>query len=266
MKKCATACSARFPYLVRGRDASSGFAKIATALLGRNLQYSNPLSFSRTERIILPERLDSATPAEAALNLAEIAFLNRWFGGHAISRSLLRRFVSSNERFTLLDIGAASGDIARALSGAFPQARITCLDLLPRNLTLAPAPRLAADAFALPFRPGSFDFVHCSLFLHHFSDTQVIELLAAMHRTARRSVILQDLERHPLAYRFLPLTRPLFRWSPLVLHDGPVSVAAAFTPAELLSLAHRAGLSSARIRRHFPFFRLSLSAPAHHLS
>ena len=198
--------------------------------------------------------------AEAEINLAEIAFLNRWFGGHGITRSLLREHVADTDEFTVLDIGAASGDFARAIQRTFPRARVTSLDLRPRNLSLAPPPRLAADAFALPFPTRAFDFVHCSLFLHHFTDAEVIELLAAMRTTARRAVTLQDLERHPLAYQFLPLTRPLFRWSPLVLHDGMISVAAAFTAPELHSLARRAGLRAPRVRRHFPYFRLSLSA------
>lgn len=217
------------------------------------------MQFSRTKRIIQPELLDEAPLDEVARNLREIAFLNRWFGGHRITVRMLERHVRVDEPFTLLDVGSASGDFAKVIQRTFARARITCLDRQERNLELAPKPKVVGDAFRLPFRDGAFDFVHCSLFLHHFPDEGVRELLAGMKRVASRAVVVQDLERHPLAYRFLPWTSKLFGWSDLVLHDGPVSVAAAFRAEELAGLARGAGIANPEVRRHRPFFRLSLS-------
>ena len=160
----------------------------------------------------------------------------------------------------MLDVGAATGDVARTVKKAFPQARVTCLDWQTRNLRYAPHPKVAGNAFALPFEDGAFDVVHCALFLHHFTDEQVVDLLAKMKRCARQAVVLQDLERHPLAYYFLPATAWLLRWSSLVLHDGPISVEAAFHAGELETLARRAGLAQGQVERHRPWFRLSLVA------
>jgi ubiquinone/menaquinone biosynthesis C-methylase UbiE len=143
---------------------------------------------------------------------------------------------------------------------AFPRSQVTCLDWQERNLRRAPQPKVAGDAFALPFAEGAFDIVHCSLFLHHFQDQQVVQLLENMRRCARRAVVLQDLERHPLAYYFLPSTAWLLRWSDLVLHDGPVSVEAAFHREELEGLARKAGLAHGNVEQHRPWFRLSLVA------
>jgi len=39
--------------------------------------------------------------------------------------------------------------------------------------------------------------------------------------------------------------------NPMVRHDAPISVAQAFTQAEILALRDRAGLSYARYYRHF---------------
>ena len=99
-----------------------------------------------------------------------------------------------------------------------------------------------------------------SLFLHHFDEAGVVLLLREFRRVARRAVVVVDLERHWLAERFLPSTRLLFRWSPLTVHDGPASVRAGFGPRELEALALEAGLEKARVRRHLPWFRLSLVA------
>ncbi len=208
--------------------------------------------------MIVPELLDGAPDKEAEINLQEIAFLNRWFGGHRVLRGSLRQLYGSKDSFTMLDVGAATGDVARTVKRAFPAAQVTCLDWQERNLRSAPHPKVAADAFALPFPDAAFDIVHCALFLHHFTDEQVVQLLAYMARVAKRAVVVQDLERHPLAYYFLPSTAWLLRWSSLVLHDGPVSVEAAFHREELESLARRAGLSQGEVERHRLWFRLSL--------
>jgi len=210
--------------------------------------------------VIRPELLDGADDETAHLNLGDLRVINRWLGGHRILRPLVGRFYKRQDRFTVLDVGAASGDMGDALRIAYPDARVTSLDRSMRNLRDTVPPRIVADAFRLPLRPRSFDLVMCHLFLHHFEDDAVVGLLASMHEVARRGVIVVDLERHRLARAFLPATRWLFNWHEITLHDGPVSVDAAFRPAELRALAQRAGLTRAEVRRHVPWFRLSLTA------
>jgi len=126
------------------------------------------------------------------------------------------------------------------------------------NLSAAPKPKLLADAFRLPFPDRSFDFVLCSLFLHHFDDSQVVDLLRGMYDVARRAILVCDLERHVLPYLFLPATRPLFRWQRITLHDGPISVRAAFRERELAGLAKKAGIAEIRTRTNRPAFRVTL--------
>jgi ubiquinone/menaquinone biosynthesis C-methylase UbiE len=172
----------------------------------------------------------------------------------------VRRFYHPHEKFSVLDVGAASGDMGDALRISYPEARVTSLDQSFRNLRDTVPPRLVADAFRLPLRPRSFDLVMCHLFLHHFEDESVVHLLRSMHEVARRGVIVIDLERHAFARAFLPATRWLFHWNAITLHDGPVSVDAAFHPAELRSLAQRAALPAVTVRRHRPWFRLSLTS------
>jgi SAM-dependent methyltransferase len=213
------------------------------------------------QRIIVPEKLDHAPPDEARENLLDLIRVNKIFGGYATQRRLLAQFVQPDDAFSLLDIGAASGDMGASVRRSFPNATVTSLDYRIVHLAAASHPKVVADAFRLPFRPASFDFVFSSLFLHHFSDDQVLDLLKSSRAIARRAVLAIDLERGPVAYYFMPATRWLFGWHNISMHDGPASVQAAFKQHELLAVAKKAGLSNARVVTHRPWARLSLVAP-----
>ena len=211
-------------------------------------------------RIIKPEILDTVSPDEARPSLADLVRINHHFGGHSLLRSMLSELVQPEERFTLLDVGAASGDMAASVLRSYPRASVTSADYLESHLAAAAPPRVAADAFRLPFRDAGFDFVFSSLFLHHFPDDQVVALLTGFRKVARRAVLMIDLERHPVPYYFLPATRWLFGWHPITLNDAPISVEAGFRKAELENLARAAGFAQPRVRVHRPAFRLSLLA------
>jgi SAM-dependent methyltransferase len=212
-------------------------------------------------RCIEPEMLDHAAPEEARANLADLVRINRYFGAYAILRKMMRGLVQAGETFSLLDVGSASGDMGAALRRSYPGAAVTSLDHSAVHLADAAQPKLVADAFQLPFKRASFDFVFSSLFLHHFTNNEVVDLLSKFKIVARRGVLVIDLDRGPLAYYFLPSTRWLFHWRPITLNDGPISVAAGFKKNELLALARHAGLDHARAAVHRPWARLSLVAP-----
>jgi SAM-dependent methyltransferase len=218
------------------------------------------MQFPFSKRRIEPELLDHASVEDARSNLAQIVRLNQRFGGHAVLRKALAQAVNGNPAFTLLDIGAASGDTARLIARLYPAASVISLDLNPVNLAGAPHPKLQADAFHLPFKPASFDYVSCSLFLHHFEDPQVSALMAGFYRIARRALVVSDLERHILPYLFFPATKPFFGWTPITMHDGMCSVRAAFRVGELRQLAESAGIPNVQVTTHRPAFRLTLTA------
>jgi hypothetical protein len=100
----------------------------------------------------------------------------------------------------------------------------------------------------------------CSLFLHHFEDAQVIELLRSFHAIARKALLVCDLERHILPYLFLSATTLIFGWRPITLRDGLISVRASFKKPELQELAQRAGILALELSTHRPAFRISLIA------
>lgn len=204
-----------------------------------------------THRNIVPELLGNLTPEQAEPNLRDLRRLNRYFGGRQTLQSVLAPLLKPGMR--ILDVGAASGDHAAALADA----EVVSIDISESHLRGAAGQRVVADAFALPFAPGAFDIVMANLFLHHFEDAEIVGLLAQFATQAKVAVVVNDLERNRMAWSFLPLTAPFLGWDPVTIHDGTVSVAAAFHPGELSGLFDRAGMKGACIRRHRPWFRLS---------
>lgn len=216
-----------------------------------------PTVRSLRTRFVETERLALSPPSAAQQNLEDIVRINHWFGGHRSLLQVLQKLVRPLDRFSLLDVGAASGDMGRRIRGKYKNAHIVSLDHRIIHLQRATAPKVAAEATALPFRDRSFDFVLCSLVLHHYSDECAAEMARELLRFARQALIVVDLDRHPVPYSFLPLTGWLFGWSQLTIHDGRISVAAGFKASELGLIAELAGGSKSIVRRHWPWFRIS---------
>ena len=101
--------------------------------------------------------------------------------------------------------------------------------------------------------PKGYDVLTCSLFLHHLSVEDALKLLARMRAAAKRAVIVHDLLRSPAAMRLTWLVTRLLSRNPLILADGPASIAAAFTLDEVRHLAQRAGLDAAEVSARWPY-------------
>ncbi|MBI4545393.1 MAG: methyltransferase domain-containing protein [Gemmatimonadetes bacterium] len=218
------------------------------------------------------ELLDAAVhdPLELDVTLRQIAAVNRWLGGR---RALLRHLLQLLPRARparILDVGTGSADLPRAIADWARRRRrpvqIVATDLHPQMLEIARRSSAAypeitverADALELPYPDDSYDVALLSLALHHLEGGQQIRALQELRRVARSGLLVGELERdwpNYLGARFLGAT--LWRRNRLVRHDAPLSVLRAFTPAELLDLARRAGLPHPRVHRHF-FHRLVL--------
>jgi hypothetical protein len=213
-------------------------------------------------RVLQPEILDTLPPEIARANLVDLARINRHWGGLSTLRRLISDAIPENEPFTLLDVGAASGDMGEEIRRLRPQSHVTSLDYIPWHLETCKGDRIAADAFSLPFAPRSFDYVFSSLFLHHFTDDQVVQLFRGFGEVARKGVLTIDLLRHPVPYYFISKTHWLLGWHPVSVSDGAISVEAAFKPHELTALAQKAGLARPTARTYVPAFRIAMWAGA----
>ncbi|MBT2558921.1 methyltransferase domain-containing protein [Hymenobacter sp. ISL-91] len=224
------------------------------------------------------ELMDDLTLASEELrqNLDELETVNTWLGGYAPVLDALARLrprFPAGRPLRIADLGSGGGDTLRQLARWARRRRVPVelvgVDANSFMLDYAAAkaqnyPEISfqqADIFAPDFAQQSFDILTASLFCHHFSDTQLVQMLAQCHRQAGLAVIINDLHRHPLAYHSIRWLTRLLGGSRLVQHDAPLSVARAFTRSELEGLLAAAGIRNYTLRWRWAFrWQLVISA------
>lgn len=216
----------------------------------------------------------AATREDIELSLRYLRLVNRRLGGAA---ALLRRLNQWRARWpagrpiTIVDLGTGSADIPLSVRdwGARRglDIRVTGVDLHPTTLDLARRhvggregiTLVQGDATRLTeqFEPGSFDYAHASLFLHHLPDIQVLTVLRVMDRLAVRGIVWSDLIRS--SARRLLVAAAVVGQPPIVRHDAVVSVEAGFTRREVMDYTRRLGLDYVKYRMEPLWYRFTLA-------
>lgn len=223
------------------------------------------------------EHLDTGnyTAEEYEDCIGELQLVNRWMGdARSLKATLLREIeAQSLTSFSILDVGAGSGELlrvaaawARRTNRKFSGVGLelnerSAESIVEESERFDEISSVCGNALELPFAEAQFDYVMCSLFTHHFSDEQAVQILREMSRVAKRRIFVIDLHRHPVAYFLYTTLGKLVLHNRLLRHDGALSILRSFKSGELLELARRAGLRDIWIERHFPY-RLVLSAAA----
>jgi len=231
-------------------------------------------------KMIGTELLDDrrADPRAVTNELRDIARLNALFGGtRAVIGALMPLFRSAGRRetlkdsltvagggmprWTLLDVGAGSGDIALAVTAAAARHGIAltpiCLEVIPAAAELARGNGVAVvlgDGGALPFAPKSVDIVIASQVLHHLPRAVAMRWIAGCDRMARRAVVLADLRRSRVAMAGVWLAAHALRMNATTRHDAVVSLRRGYTRVELNAMLREAGVPA--IARYRPGFRI----------
>ncbi len=193
----------------------------------------------------------------------ELAHINRRLGGHAATLGALDALTPPGaKRLRILDVGCGDGDAATVIADWAQRrgisAEVVGIDLSTESVRLAQERRrpgvsfFRQDLFELS-SDQTYDIVHAGLMLHHCPGESAVRALKAMHQRSRLGIAINDLHRHPLAYRAISLLTRAFSRSRLVLHDAPLSVLRGFLKPELEDLCRRAGVPAPEIRRRWAF-------------
>jgi len=187
----------------------------------------------------------------------------RLFGYAAVKRALTPHFPTSTEPVKIIDLGSGPGDVGDQLTRHLERrgvtARVICVDrqlahlLAGKRMGYAQL-RVVADAEALPFRDGAFDWGLSHLVLHHFDPESNTRILAGLLRVAERVAAI-DLLRSPLAVSLVPLALRFLRVGPVAFADGVVSIRQSYTLQEVRDFTR--SFMRLELRRRFPL-RFSL--------
>lgn len=168
-------------------------------------------------------------------------------------------------RIRILDFACGGGDLAIALR------RYSLRDAIPAEVRgcdvsetavrhareAAAAARVdhvqffAHDAIREPLTER-FDFVTCTLFLHHLTEEAAVALLTRMREAAGAALIVDDLLRSRTGLVLAHAACRVLSHSPIVRFDGPASVRSAFSLDEVRELAAAAKLRGCGLQRHWP--------------
>lgn len=208
-------------------------------------------------RAVLPEILDELEPTDprALRSREDLRRINRLMGSCAILTRELRRGPSSPRPEAprhLLELGAGDGSLAlrlaRCCARRWPAAELTLLDrqaLVPPSTGIAFAHLgwtlrlLIVDALAWARAPTPpqlthWDIILANLFLHHFEEASLRELLCAI--AARCDLFLACEPRRGFPAAVGARLLPALGVSRDTCHDALTSVRAGFRDGELSRL------------------------------
>ena len=214
-------------------------------------------------------------PEALRIALRDLDRINRMSLSAASIVRAIRRVVSDLSHrdrlkgpLRVLDVGCGGGGTTRAVAARLARsgivAEVSGCDMSAEAISAAT--RMAAscagkhrrpDFFTLEVGrdaiPSDYDVIISSLFLHHLPTPLVRDFLREAADACARGLVINDLRRSAAAYRFTRWGTRVVSRSPVVHHDGPVSVEAAFTLDEARDFAREVGLAGAVIRKSFPF-------------
>lgn len=199
--------------------------------------------------------------ADLKVNLDELHTINKFLGGYSISLNALEK-VKLKQDIHLLDIGSGGGHLVKYLYLRMSNARsnnsFQGLDIKPDCIQYAE--ELCKDeniSFHLADYKKSIDIeninvIHACLFFHHLPEDEIISFIKSCINS-NKTLIINDLERNPLAYYSIKLLSKLFSNSHLVKHDAPLSVLRGFKRKEWQAILTQAAAKDYSIKNKWAF-------------
>ncbi|MFN8673120.1 MAG: class I SAM-dependent methyltransferase [Candidatus Sericytochromatia bacterium] len=173
-------------------------------------------------------------------NLKELEVINTYLGGFKISIEGLNYFINDNsKKYLVADLGCGGGDFLKYASDYFYKKNFNIdflgYDLKPECISYAKKictnnnniSLIQKDFDEIFYAKNKPDIVHVSLFLHHLEENKIINFIQKCIDN-KIKLVINDLERHPLAYHSISIITSILSKSELVKNDAKLSVAKGF--------------------------------------
>lgn len=211
------------------------------------------------KRSYTPELLDANDIPAADLfqNLKELKIINTLLGGHRVVLNGISKFTKKAPSLYVVEIGSGGGDNLGAIRSKYPDFFLEGVDLKRDCTDYArshnPSVRFQTADYQKAIFHKTPNLLFNSLFCHHFTDEQLVDMLQWMHKNSTQGFFIADLHRHTLAYYSIKVLTQLFSRSYLVKNDAPLSVRRGFTRSEWETLLAKAGITHYTIRWQWAF-------------
>jgi hypothetical protein len=196
------------------------------------------------KRIVQPEILDTLPPEDprALRSRRDLSRINAWMGNiGTMANALKENFPTGPKQIT--ELGAGDGSFVLRVAEEINWQNVSA-SLLDRQKNVSAetiaafsklgwrAETVVADVFDWPQSSG--EIVIANLFLHHFENERLAELLRIISKCAKLFVAIEP-RRAPLPLFFSRLLGAI-GCNEVTRHDALVSVRAGFSEAELSTL------------------------------
>jgi 2-polyprenyl-3-methyl-5-hydroxy-6-metoxy-1,4-benzoquinol methylase len=184
--------------------------------------------------------------------LDTLARINKWLGGNNVTISGLKKVLKKHPKrkpITIVDLGCGGGDILRRISSYGKKEgyifKLVGIDankdamVYARHLSknYQDISFIDCDIFSEEFETLQYDLVLSTLFLHHFKEEEIIDILSKTKKKAKLGIIVNDLNRHPMAYYLFKLVCLTIK-NRMIIEDGLTSILRGFKREELESFSN----------------------------
>jgi 2-polyprenyl-3-methyl-5-hydroxy-6-metoxy-1,4-benzoquinol methylase len=213
---------------------------------------------------------DNIPFAAIAQTLKELNIINSRLGGHAITLEAVKKLIGKDDEIVICEIGCGGGDNLFAIHKYCTRknipARFIGIDMNPECIAFAkqqyqqlPCEWICSDYAIADLSKDRPHIIFSSLFCHHFTDDQLVQMLQWLHNNSRNGFFINDLHRHWLAYYLIKYITRYFSKSYLVKNDACLSVARSFRKSDWQQLFQQAGVQSPFIGWRWAFRLLVIS-------
>ena len=220
------------------------------------------------QRTTTPEIMDNFAMTGDLLKktLDQIAAINHYLGGNKITLDGLKVFLKKTTKdhpIKIVDLGCGNGDMLRAVAkfGRKHNWQFELIGIDANEFTVNYARSqstafpeikyLHQDIFADAFDNLSYDIVLSTLFLHHFTDEEILLLLEKISKKATIGLIINDLHRSPIAYFLFQFLRPFI--TKMAKEDGLTSILRGFKKSELQQFSKKLAFNNSSIQWRWAF-------------
>ncbi len=190
--------------------------------------------------------------------LNKLGRINKWLGGNSVTINGIKRVLNNTPKqneISIVDLGCGHGDMLRLVAdfGRKRNYKFNLIGIDANKDAINYAKTLSEDyheisyknidIFSEEFKGENYDIVLATLFLHHFNEKEIKQLLTVLSNNSNLGIVINDLHRHRLAYYLFKLLSVTIT-NTMIKQDGLTSILRAFKRKELKAFANELNLRS----------------------